>query len=692
MTDQIGRVLGDRYRLTAPVGAGASAHVFLADDVRLHRQVAVKLLHSGIAQDAVFLRRFRAEARSIAKLNHPNIVGVHDWSEGEEDEPYLVLEYLAGGSLRALLDTGYRLSLAQVRKVGIEAAEALKVAHAEGYVHRDIKPANLLFGDDGRLRIADFGLASSLIEAAFTEPGGGPIGTVKYAVPEQATGVRLDTKADIYALGLVLIEAVTGTVPLLAETMAGIIMRRSNEAVPVPEAMGPLRPILERMGQPLPADRPTAHEVIEALTAVTGPGLGSDAPLPLVGAIDLRATTAPGDATMMPGSRLSTDADDAGLPIGQGRPSPKRVALFDQEKIDGGHPIDRAGQPPSGQSPPGQSTPGQSPGGQPTPEEPPAGPSPAGGGHGSRLSGRANRLRIGLALVLVAGLIGGGWFVWQALRPASATIPNVDSMVLADAQQRLSETQRAAGDGLAWKITVRRSFNETVQQGAVVSQQPPAGERLDDGGRITLIVSDGPPPVAVPPDIVGRTEPEVEAVLVAGGLRKGAVVTQADEAAPAGQLLTWRFGEVDRPAAVPKGSKVDLVLSAGPAPRQVPGLAGMTLEQATAELAKIGLGVAAVEEFHPTVKAGEVIRTNEATGSEIPRDAKVTVVVSKGPDLVTVPSIKGLTLEEAYDRLEAAGLVVGEVFGNGRGKPDSTDPDSGQKVVRGTKVDIILKR
>lgn len=682
MTDQIGRVLGDRYRLTAPIGAGASAHVFLADDVRLHRQVAVKLLHSGIAQDVLFLRRFRAEARSISKLNHPNIVGIHDWSEGEEEEPYLVLEYLAGGSLRALLDTGYRLSLAQVRKVGIEAAQALEVAHVNGYVHRDIKPANLLFGDDGRLRIADFGLASSLLEAAFTEPGGGAIGTVKYAVPEQATGARLDAKADIYALGLVLIEAVTGTIPLLAETMAGIIMRRGKEAVPVPEAMGPLRPILERMGQPDPVDRPTAGQVIEALTSVTGPELGSDAPLPLVGAIDFRTTTARGDMTMMPGSRLSTDADAAGSPIGQGGPSPKRVTVFDQEKVDGRNPLDRAGQPPAG--PP--------PAGSPPAGRPPVGPPPAGVGRGSRLPGRANRLRLGVALVLVVGLIGGGWFVRQALRPASATIPNVDSMVLAEAQRRLAETQRSAGDGLAWKITVRKSFNETVQQGAVIRQEPPAGERLDDGGRITLIVSDGPPPVAVPPDMIGRSEPEVEAALVAAGLGKGAVVTLPDEAVPAGQLLTWRFGEVDRPTSLPKGSKVDLVLSAGPAPRQVPDLAGMTFEQATAELAKIGLGVAEVEEFHPTVKAGEVIRTKEATGSEIPRDAKVTVVVSKGPDLVTVPSVKGLTLEEAYDRLEGAGLVVGEVFGNGRGKPDSTDPDSGQKVARGTKVDIILKR
>lgn len=688
MVDQIGRVLGDRYRLTAPIGSGASAHVFLAEDVRLHRQVAVKLLNSAIAHDEVFLRRFRAEARSIAKLNHPNIVGVHDWSEGEEEEPYLVLEYLAGGSLRAMLDTGYVLNLAQVRRVGIEAARALEVAHAGGYVHRDIKPANLLFGGDGRLRIADFGLASSLIEAAFTEPGGGAIGTVKYAVPEQATGVRLDAKADIYALGLVLIEAATGTVPLLGETMAGIIMRRGAEAVPVPESMGPLRPILERMGQPDPTDRPTAHDVVEELTRATGPELAGDSALPLAGAIDLRARTAHEDLTMMPGSRLSTEADDPGPVEGPSRTPPAhatrtslhrtgplRAGVFDQDQGEREAAFEKTGSPVASTRPQG-------------PLQAPS----TGRLHGPGGSKFRKSVLVVLVVLVVAALFGGGLIAFRALRPPSATVPNVDSMILADARRLLSQAQSDTGDGLEWKITVKSAYNETVRQGAIIRQDPPAGERLDDGGRITLIVSDGPPPVTVPPDLAGRVEADVEAALVAAGLLKGDVSTQPDEVVPAGQLLTWRFGETDRPPTLPKGSSVDLILSAGPTPRQVPSLAGLTLEQATAELTRLRLGVAAVEEFHTTVKAGEVIRTKEAPGSEIPRDATVTVVVSKGPDLVTVPVVKGLTLEQAYDRLEGAGLVVGEVYGNGRGTPDSTDPDSGRKVPRGTKVDIILKR
>src|SRR6478672_2273644 len=190
--DQVGRVLGGRYRLLAPVGTGASATVFVADDVQLQRRVAVKVLHPSLAEDAAFLKRFRAEAQAAAALSHPNVMAVYDWGQDGEMSgatPYLVLEYLGGGSLRAMLDRGRRLSPSQALLVGLEAARGLDYAHRRGLVHRDIKPANLLFGQDRRLRIADFGLARAIAEAAWTEPDGVVLGTARYASPEQAKGL-----------------------------------------------------------------------------------------------------------------------------------------------------------------------------------------------------------------------------------------------------------------------------------------------------------------------------------------------------------------------------------------------------------------------------------------------------------------------------------------------------------------------
>src|SRR5579871_5399727 len=209
ITDAIGRVLGGRYRLVSPLGVGASAQVFLAEDVTLERHVAVKLLQPALAHDQGFLKRFRAEARSAASLNHPHIARVFDWGE-DEGGPYLVLEYAGGGSLLDLLERGVRLSVAQATSIAAQAARGLAHAHARGIVHRDVKPANLLFDDEGRVLVADFGVARALAEGAWTEPAGVAVGTARYAAPEQAQGLPLDGRADVYALALVTFESLTG--------------------------------------------------------------------------------------------------------------------------------------------------------------------------------------------------------------------------------------------------------------------------------------------------------------------------------------------------------------------------------------------------------------------------------------------------------------------------------------------------
>src|ERR671918_1239967 len=216
LTDLVGRVLADRYRLLAPIGAGASGRVYVATDGRLRRRVAVKVLQAALADDAGFLRRFRAEAQLAASLHHPNIMAVYDW--GEDQVPFMVLELLAGGSLRGMLDEGIHLTPAQAALVGWHVTDALSYAHSRGLVHRDIKPANLLFDEHGAIRVADFGLARALADATPTLPSEAVFGTLRYASPEQARADALDGRTDLYSLALVLVEAVTGVVPLPPES------------------------------------------------------------------------------------------------------------------------------------------------------------------------------------------------------------------------------------------------------------------------------------------------------------------------------------------------------------------------------------------------------------------------------------------------------------------------------------------
>src|ERR1700730_4659179 len=253
LTDLAGRVLADRCRLLAPIGSGGSGRVYVADDVRLRRRVAVKVLHGALADDAGFLRRFRAEAPLAASLHHPNIATVYDW--GEDAVPFMVLELLSGGSLRGMLDEGIRLSPAQAAHTGRFVAAALSYAHSRGLVHRDIKPANLLFDEHGAVRVADFGLARALAEASWTEPTGALVGTARYAAPEQGTGATLDARADLYALALVLVEGVTGRVPFAADTPVSTLMARTHSGISAPRELGPLGAVVERAGQVDAAER-----------------------------------------------------------------------------------------------------------------------------------------------------------------------------------------------------------------------------------------------------------------------------------------------------------------------------------------------------------------------------------------------------------------------------------------------------
>lgn len=274
----IGRVLGDRYRLVAPIGMDDSARVYVADDVALRRRVAVKLLHEALVKDEDFLARFRSEAQVAASLNHPNIVGVYDW--GHDEVPFLVSEYLAGGSLRTLLDSAGVLSPSQGLLVILEAARGLDYAHTHGLTHGDIKPVNLLFGSDGRVRIADFGLARAVVEATWSEPAHATLGTVRYMAPEQAGEQGVSAASDIYSLALIINEAVSGEPPEVADTTIATLAARAEKTFDPHGALGPMQGIVRRAGALHPNDRPSAAQLVTELT-IAAKGMPRPDPLPL---------------------------------------------------------------------------------------------------------------------------------------------------------------------------------------------------------------------------------------------------------------------------------------------------------------------------------------------------------------------------------------------------------------------------
>jgi eukaryotic-like serine/threonine-protein kinase len=621
LTDLAGRVLADRYRLLAPIGSGGSGRVYIADDVRLRRRVAVKVLHGALADDAGFLRRFRAEAQLAASLHHPNVVTVFDW--GEDTVPFMVLELLAGGSLRGMLDEGIRLTPAQAAQTGRYVANALSYAHTRGLVHRDVKPANLLFDEHGTVRVADFGLARALAEASWTEPTGALVGTARYAAPEQGTGATLDARADLYALGVVLVESVTGRVPEVADTLIGTLAVRARVPLAAPEELGALAPVVERAGRTQPSERyPDAITMAEALTDASR-HLPPPGPLTLVG-LDAHVDPHPTEL-------------------------PKTGTVFDQDA---------------------DATVATAPARTDTATRADTAPAPRPGRYAPRAVPAV------VAVLVIAVLVAAGLLLARSTTGGTVAAPQLVGLTQDEAGSR------AAKAGLVVHVE-ERDVDDPA--GRVISQAPSAGAFLDDGGTVRLVVSRGPPPVVIP-DVAGqpedqatltlagagfavdprhdydenvpagiaiRTDPAANekhapestiALVVSDGPRPVAVpdtsgksydaavaalqakrfsATRVDdfsETVPAGNVVG-----TDPPAGqpAPRDSQVTVHVSKGPQPVAVPNVVNMSVEQASQTLQASGLD-ADVQNFAP----GRTVKNqNPPAGTQVNRGAKVTLAL-----------------------------------------------------------------
>ncbi len=660
ISDSIGRVLGKRYRLLSALGTGASAHVFLAEDVSLQRHVAVKVLQPALASDEAFLKRFRAEARSVASLNHPHVLRVFDWGE-DADGPYLVLEYLGGGSLRDLLDRGSLLSYSQAAQLGMEVAQGLAYAHVRGLVHRDIKPANLLFDEEGRVRVADFGVARALAEAAWTEPAGAMVGTARYISPEAAEGKPVDGRADVYSLALVLYEAVTGTVPFVTDTTMGTLAARIGQPLPHDAALGPLDDVLARAAAPDVAARLDAAGLAARLGALAA-ALPTPAPLPLViphleAASPITGFRAPGVPELTDPGGVAAVATTSGsataiapslkdAPVGT-RAGPGEI--FDAEPYGG-----KAGSASGGK-----------------------GPTPA------RARSRRRTWWIVAAIVAAVLVVGGlvAAFEAKVFTPSHPT-PALVNLPLTEARVDVAKVHMNLKMGVPVKSI-------TVGAGSVVSQRPVAGTSLKEGSTVTVVVSDGKPDVSVPA-LSGMTCAQATTALQ--GAHFGAVCAPGtySNTVPTGVLVLWSLGSTANPAKAPYGSPITLVPSLGHQPATVPNIPNTyTFAQAQAALQAVGLTATQANQSSATVASGDVISTTPASGAQAPYGSAVTVNVSTGPPTTQVPNVIGDSVSQATSALQQDGLSVSGVSGSPNNNVTGTQPSVGSTVQTGSSIQLF---
>ncbi len=656
LQENIGRILHGRYTLVAAVGQGASGDVYLAQDLSLGRKVAIKLLHSSLAGDTFFLKRFQSEAKSAASLNHPNIMRVFDWGESDST-PYLVLEYLAGGSLREYLNSGERLTESQAASLMLQVAQGLSYAHGRGYVHRDIKPANLLFDDEARIRIADFGLARALSEAAWTEPVGTLMGTARYASPEQALAKESDRGSDVYSLGLVIHEALLGYLPFTGDTTVSLLMARLQGDVTVPDETGSLQPIIELCLKVSSQERISSTDLVSQLEKLVRV---LDPPMPLsVRGPSLMIADESGDLTAV---------EEALLPVagavspGAGSDSSSETQTDLRQIFP--QPVDPAQ---SSRKAATQATSKSS-----TPRARRTGLVPI---HRKRSFWIGMLLLFLAALIIALSLAGIPAKLYSKLTAAKVPLIVGDSIKTADSA--IVSAHLKVG-------TVSYSYSPTVKDGIVISETPKSGLSLSRGKPVDVVVSKGPAPVAIP-SLVGLSSLAAENKLKALGLVPE-VQQSYSETAPVGQVISVSPSSGTENV----GTKVTLTVSQGPAPRKVPDLVGETAENADAQLKALVLVPLETQAYSTTVAAGIVISQSQSAGSMVARGSTVSFVVSKGPQIVVVPNVIGDSLVQAEATLNQAGLTVGSVFTYfGSNTVVATNPRAGSRVQAGSSVSVV---
>lgn len=637
----LGHVLDGRYRIDARIAVGGMATVYRAVDTRLDRVLALKVMHPSLATDASFVDRFIREAKSVARLSHPNVVGVFD--QGADGAyVYLAMEYIAGCTLRDVLRDRGALRPRAALDILEPVLAALGAAHRAGFVHRDMKPENVLIGDDGRVKVADFGLVRAV--DTVTNTTGTVLGTVSYLAPEQIENGTATASVDVYACGVVLYEMLTGGKPHSGDSPAQILYKHLNEDVPPPSAAVP--------GLPFELD-----ELVASSTARTPEVRPHDA-VALLGQVRearSRLTDTQLDAVPPQAREVEhTGADDRTSVIPRAvRTAGVQLPLPMNE--------DRLNRTSRLQTPP--------------PAPPAAAPARRRGGGAPR----RGTFVIIAAVLLVLGLGAGVWYINSG---QFTKVPALLTKTEAEAKQRISDAGLQTG-----KIT--RKYSDTFKRGTVMATDPKANARIRDNGTVNLTVSKGPDTVKVP-DLEGTPLATAKSDLKNRGLEPGMVTREFDDDIAKGSVISTdpKAGETRK-----AGSAVALVVSKG-SPVDVPDVTGESEEDAVAELEDAGLKAEiATQRVNSEEDKGDVAAQSPSEGQLAEGDT-VTLKISKGPVMVEVPDVTGLSVDDAHTKLEGAGFKVDEdrgILGLFGDKVKSQSVEGGDEAPKGSTITITIR-
>jgi serine/threonine-protein kinase len=651
----VGTTIDKRYLIEDRIARGGMASVYRGLDYRLERPVAVKVMHPHLAADAQFTARFIQEARQAARLSHPNIVNVFD--QGQDGElTFIVMEYLPGITLRELLTDFGVLTWEQTLDVVKAILQGLDLAHQAGIVHRDLKPENILMADDGRIKIADFGLARAASHN--TQTGQALLGTVAYLSPELVTGSPADIRSDLYALGIMMFEMLTGKQPFTGDQAVTIAYQHANADVPVPSEINPdipdeLDDVIRWATQRSPDQRPAhARALLDHIIRVEQ---------------EIKKRVSAGEPTrVMPAAEAP---DERTKVLRPGDVAPRTSADDEPTEILG-----RAGDVFADL------------------EVPDYAETSVAQEDVAVEATRRQRPSAGVwwAFILTALVaVGIAILLFAPRGPSIVSVPDVSGTTVQEAGDLLQAT------GLLVSDQLDQAFDDAIPAGFVIGTDPAAGAEVEEETSVTLIISQGVEPTALPA-VVGLQLEQSEARLDDARLTLGTVTRKYSDTAQPGVVtdVTNEAGVSIAPGTqLESEAVVNLVTSAG----SLPDVEGLTVEQAQAALEAVELqGVVGGDgEFSETIAEGLVIRYTPSTNSALDPGDTVTLTISRGPPLVTIPDVLGGTIRDAVDTLENLGLEVQvrtvlpeDSWSDSRAEVTSVEPGEGQQVPIGTTVTI----